>query len=142
METFNRIAPDVILGRSVKIFGFANLYGCTVGDDSFPARGTHAREAMNDSESRPNRRPANRGVGSAAFLRSHLVRQCLSLFNAVFSFLISASRCSMSRSLCSAKARAVALSWQFTAMTAYPAILSLGLAAGSPSGSPVLNLDG
>lgn len=34
METFNRIAPDVCLGRSVKIFGFANLYGCTVGDES------------------------------------------------------------------------------------------------------------
>jgi acetyltransferase-like isoleucine patch superfamily enzyme len=34
METFNRIAPDVTLGRSVEIFGFANLYGCTVGDDS------------------------------------------------------------------------------------------------------------
>jgi UDP-2-acetamido-3-amino-2,3-dideoxy-glucuronate N-acetyltransferase len=34
METSNRIAPDVSLGRSVKIFGFANLYGCTVGDES------------------------------------------------------------------------------------------------------------
>jgi len=34
MEMFNRIAPDVSLGRSVKIFGFANLYGCTVGDES------------------------------------------------------------------------------------------------------------
>ncbi len=34
METFNRIAPDVCLGRSVKVFGFANLYGCTVGDES------------------------------------------------------------------------------------------------------------
>ena len=34
METFNRIASDVTLGRSVKIFGFANLYGCTVGDES------------------------------------------------------------------------------------------------------------
>lgn len=34
METFNRIAADVALGRSVKIFGFANLYGCTVGDES------------------------------------------------------------------------------------------------------------
>jgi len=34
MKTFNRIAPDVCLGRSVKIFGFANLYGCTVGDES------------------------------------------------------------------------------------------------------------
>src|SRR5467141_3123136 len=34
MERFNRIAPDVSLGRSFKIFGFANLYGCTVGDES------------------------------------------------------------------------------------------------------------
>ena len=34
METFNRIASDVSLGRSVKIFGFVNLYGCTVGDES------------------------------------------------------------------------------------------------------------
>ena len=34
METFNRIAPDVSLGLSVEIFGFANLYGCTVGDES------------------------------------------------------------------------------------------------------------
>jgi len=34
MDNFNRIAPDVRLGRDVKIFGFANLYGCTVGDDT------------------------------------------------------------------------------------------------------------
>lgn len=34
MQDFNRIAPDVRLGRDVKIFGFANLYGCSVGDDS------------------------------------------------------------------------------------------------------------
>ena len=34
METFNRIAPDVSLGRAVKIFGFANPYGCIVGDES------------------------------------------------------------------------------------------------------------
>ena len=32
METFNRIAPDVKLGEGVRIFGFANLYGCTIGD--------------------------------------------------------------------------------------------------------------
>jgi UDP-2-acetamido-3-amino-2,3-dideoxy-glucuronate N-acetyltransferase len=32
MQEFNRIAPDVRLGRDVKIFGFANLYGCSVGD--------------------------------------------------------------------------------------------------------------
>ena len=34
METFNRIAPDVHLGRDVVVFGFANLYGCTIGDGS------------------------------------------------------------------------------------------------------------
>src|SRR3990172_11179100 len=31
---FARIAPDVRLGRDVKIFAFANLYGCTIGDES------------------------------------------------------------------------------------------------------------
>lgn len=31
---FCRIAPDVKLGRNVKIYAFVNLYGCTVGDDS------------------------------------------------------------------------------------------------------------
>jgi UDP-2-acetamido-3-amino-2,3-dideoxy-glucuronate N-acetyltransferase len=34
MDTFNRIAPDVRLGRDVKIFGFANLYGCSIGDET------------------------------------------------------------------------------------------------------------
>lgn len=34
MNTFNRIAPDVRLGRDVEVYGFANLYGCTVGDGS------------------------------------------------------------------------------------------------------------
>ncbi len=33
MQSFNRIAPDVKLGRGVRIFGFANLYGCEIGDD-------------------------------------------------------------------------------------------------------------
>jgi acetyltransferase-like isoleucine patch superfamily enzyme len=28
------IAPDVKLGRGVRIFGFVNLYGCEIGDDS------------------------------------------------------------------------------------------------------------
>ena len=27
------IAPDVKLGKGVRIFGFVNLYGCTIGDD-------------------------------------------------------------------------------------------------------------
>jgi len=31
---FACIAPDVRLGRDVKIFAFANLYGCTIGDES------------------------------------------------------------------------------------------------------------
>lgn len=34
MDDFNRIAPDVQLGRDVKIFGFANLYGCRIGDET------------------------------------------------------------------------------------------------------------
>jgi acetyltransferase-like isoleucine patch superfamily enzyme len=29
-----RIAPDVKLGRDVKVFAFVNLYGCSIGDDS------------------------------------------------------------------------------------------------------------
>src|SRR6476469_5714743 len=32
METFNRIASDVRLGKDARVFGFANLYGCTIGD--------------------------------------------------------------------------------------------------------------
>ncbi|MBI1794936.1 MAG: N-acetyltransferase [Chloroflexi bacterium] len=31
---FARIAPDVRLGRDVKIYAFVNLYGCEIGDDS------------------------------------------------------------------------------------------------------------
>lgn len=31
---FIRIAPDVKLGRDVKIYGFVNLYGCAIGDES------------------------------------------------------------------------------------------------------------
>ena len=27
-----RIAPDVKLGKDVKIFAFVNLYGCAIGD--------------------------------------------------------------------------------------------------------------
>ncbi len=29
-----KIAPDVRLGRNVKIYDFVNLYGCEIGDDS------------------------------------------------------------------------------------------------------------
>jgi acetyltransferase-like isoleucine patch superfamily enzyme len=32
--SFLRIAPDVQLGRNVGIYGFVNLYGCRIGDDS------------------------------------------------------------------------------------------------------------
>ncbi len=34
MIEYSRIAPDVELGRGVKIYGFVNLYGCVVGDCS------------------------------------------------------------------------------------------------------------
>src|SRR6059058_5651989 len=30
---FQQIAPDVKLGRGVRLFGFINLYGCEIGDD-------------------------------------------------------------------------------------------------------------
>ena len=31
---FCRIAPDVQLGKDVQLFGFVNLYGCTIGDET------------------------------------------------------------------------------------------------------------
>lgn len=31
---FRLITPDVKLGRGVRVFGFTNLYGCEVGDES------------------------------------------------------------------------------------------------------------
>ena len=35
MSTLHKqIAPSVILGQGVKIFGFTNLYGCEIGDDT------------------------------------------------------------------------------------------------------------
>jgi acetyltransferase-like isoleucine patch superfamily enzyme len=34
MQDFNRIAADVRLGRDVKLFGFVNLYGCRIGDET------------------------------------------------------------------------------------------------------------
>jgi len=33
-QMFQRIAPDVKLGKRVKVFAFTNLYGCEIGDDS------------------------------------------------------------------------------------------------------------
>ena|SRR5579862_8474319 len=32
-QDFRQIAPDVKLGKGVKVFGFTNLYGCEIGDD-------------------------------------------------------------------------------------------------------------
>lgn len=32
--SYQRIAPDVKLGRDVRIFAFVNLYGCEIGDES------------------------------------------------------------------------------------------------------------
>lgn len=34
LPTYNRIATNVIMGRDVKVFGFANLYGCMIGDET------------------------------------------------------------------------------------------------------------
>lgn len=34
MESYNRIAPDVVLGPGSRVFGFANLYGCKIGADT------------------------------------------------------------------------------------------------------------
>ena len=34
MREFCRIASDVKLGDNVSIYGFANLYGCSIGDNS------------------------------------------------------------------------------------------------------------
>lgn len=34
IDDFQRIAPDVKLGRNVKIFAFVNLYGCEIDDDT------------------------------------------------------------------------------------------------------------
>ena len=33
LAAYNRIAPNVKLGRDVKIFGLASLYGCEIGDE-------------------------------------------------------------------------------------------------------------
>ena len=32
-QPYQQIAPDVKLGKGVRIFGFTNLYGCEIGDD-------------------------------------------------------------------------------------------------------------
>jgi len=33
LPLYQQIAPDVKLGKGVRIFGFTNLYGCEIGDD-------------------------------------------------------------------------------------------------------------
>jgi UDP-2-acetamido-3-amino-2,3-dideoxy-glucuronate N-acetyltransferase len=33
-QLLQRITPDVKLGKGVRIFGFVNLYGCEIGDDT------------------------------------------------------------------------------------------------------------
>ncbi len=34
MDLTLRVSPDVILGKDVKLFGFCNLYGCEIGDET------------------------------------------------------------------------------------------------------------
>ena len=34
MESYNRVADDVSLGEGVKVHAFANLYGCSLGDET------------------------------------------------------------------------------------------------------------
>jgi acetyltransferase-like isoleucine patch superfamily enzyme len=34
LPEYQRIAPDVKLGQGVRIFGFVNLYGCSIGDET------------------------------------------------------------------------------------------------------------
>ena len=34
VQSLQLIAPDVKLGKDVKVFAFANLYGCEIGDES------------------------------------------------------------------------------------------------------------
>jgi UDP-2-acetamido-3-amino-2,3-dideoxy-glucuronate N-acetyltransferase len=34
LSSYLRVTPDVKLGRDVRLFGFVNLYGCEIGDES------------------------------------------------------------------------------------------------------------
>ena len=34
MESYNRVSEDVTLGKDVKVHAFANLYGCSLGDET------------------------------------------------------------------------------------------------------------
>jgi UDP-2-acetamido-3-amino-2,3-dideoxy-glucuronate N-acetyltransferase len=33
-DPVTRVSPDVILGENVRFFGFCNVYGCSIGDDT------------------------------------------------------------------------------------------------------------
>ncbi len=34
MDLTQRVSPDVVLGKGVRLFGFCNLYGCEIGDET------------------------------------------------------------------------------------------------------------
>jgi acetyltransferase-like isoleucine patch superfamily enzyme len=34
LPTFQRVAPDVKLGKDVRLYAFVNLYGCEIGDET------------------------------------------------------------------------------------------------------------
>ena len=34
MDSTLRVSPDVVMGKGVKLFGFCNLYGCEIGDET------------------------------------------------------------------------------------------------------------
>lgn len=34
MDPTLRVSPDVVMGKDVKLFGFCNLYGCQIGDET------------------------------------------------------------------------------------------------------------
>lgn len=34
LEAFQCVAPDVKIGKGVRLYGFVNLYGCEIGDDT------------------------------------------------------------------------------------------------------------
>jgi len=34
MDPSSRVSPDVVLGEGVEVFGFCNLYGCEIGDET------------------------------------------------------------------------------------------------------------
>ncbi len=34
MDPMLRVSPDVVLGNGVQLFGFCNLYGCEIGDET------------------------------------------------------------------------------------------------------------